>query len=280
MIRNRIGNFVLITIVSLFFLASSCEKKDEKPTNIISDKYDVGGYKLFFLSMGINQPTVILESGFGNGGTESGWDVVQKKVQSFAQVLLYDRAGLGQSESGTKPRSTVQIANELHTLLDSAKINPPYILVGHSMGGLHIQVFAKLFPNEVAAMVFVDPTPKELADTLSTTAINNLISQGAPQGVLDEAAEGLNVSIPVFKSLPTLPNVPVVVLTSSFTGEGGVEKSQWDELNNYHQKLSEEVSDGTHIVATNSGHYIQINEPTLVIDAIESVYNKVAGLPK
>ncbi|MBN2818371.1 MAG: alpha/beta hydrolase, partial [Bacteroidales bacterium] len=172
-------------------------------------------------------------------------------------------------------RTTIQIANELHALLESAKLTPPYILVGHSMGGLHIQTYAMLYPEDIAGMVFVDPTPKELVDTLTSEARENLILAGTPQAVLDEAGAGLNESIPTFKSLPSLPDVPVVVITSSFTGEGNVDKSQWEELKGYHQNLSEEASDGTHIIATKSGHYIQMEEPDLVVEAILSVFNKV-----
>mgnify|MGYP001472115743 FL=1 len=115
----------------------------------------------------------------------SGWDVVQKEVKNFAQVCFYDRAGLGKSDKGPSPRTTIQIANELHALLESAKLTPPYILVGHSMGGLHIQTYAMLYPEDIAGMVFVDPTPKELVDTLSSESRENLILAGAPQAVLD-----------------------------------------------------------------------------------------------
>ena len=264
-----------ILVVTLFsFLWLSCHK-DDKHDYKFTGKFDVGGHKLFLLSYGQNKPAVILESGIGDGGTMSGWNEVQSKVKDFAQVCLYDRAGLRQSGKGPEPRTTIQIANELHALLEAAKIEPPYIMVGHSMGGLHIQTYAMLYPEDIAGMVFVDPTPKELVDTLSAKATENLIEAGAPQGVLDETGEGLNESVPTFKSLPNLPDVPVVVITSSFTGEGNVDKSQWEELKGYHQNLSNEVSDGTHIIASKSGHYIQMDEPKLVINAIQSVYDKV-----
>ncbi|MGD2035914.1 MAG: alpha/beta hydrolase [Bacteroidales bacterium] len=266
-------NIVVAGLFSLLMLA--CNKTDDKPDHKFSGKYDVGGHELFLLSYGQNKPAVILESGIGDGGTMSGWNVVQDKVKDFAQVCLYDRAGLGKSEKGPDPRNTVQIANELHTLLEVSKIEPPYIMVGHSMGGLHIQTYAMIYPDNIAAMVFVDPTPKELVDTLSAEAHENLISAGAPQAVLDETGPGLNASIPTFKSLPELPDVPVVVITSSYTGEGDVDKSQWEELKACHQNLADQVSDGTHIVATKSGHYIQMDEPKLVIDAIQNVYDKV-----
>jgi pimeloyl-ACP methyl ester carboxylesterase len=267
---------LILLIISLFTL--SCNKED-KPDYKFSGKYDVGGHKLYLLSYGKNKPAVILESGIGDGGTNSGWDVVQREVKDFAQVCLYDRAGLGKSDKGPDPRNTIQIANELHALLESAKIDPPYILVGHSMGGLHIQTYAMLYPEDIAGMVFVDPTPKELVDTLTAEQLENLILAGAPQAVLDETGQGLNESIPIFKSLPPLPDVPVVVITSSYTGEGEVTLSQWEELKGYHQNLSDEVSDGTHIIATKSGHYIQMDEPDLVIDAIQSVYDKVKSSP-
>ncbi len=264
---------IILTIITL--LTFACKNDDIKPDYKYTGKYDVGGHKLYLISYGQNKPTVILESGIGDGGTMTGWDAVQREVKNFAQVCLYDRAGLGNSDKGPGTRTTVRIANELHTLLDSAKLTPPYIFVGHSMGGLHIQTYAMLYPEDIVGMVFVDPTPKELVDTLSPEAHENLILAGAPQGVFDEVEAGLNESIPTFKSLPTLPDVPVVVITSSFTGEGNVDKSQWEELKGYHQNLSDEVSDGTHILATKSGHYVQIDEPDLVVDAIKSVFDKV-----
>lgn len=268
-------NINIVFIALLTLLLFSCNKSDSKPNKKISGKYDVGDHKLYLLSYGQDQPSVILESGIGDGGTMSGWDEVQNKVKDFAQICLYDRAGLGKSEKGTDSRNTIQIANELHELLNVSKITPPYILVGHSMGGLHIQTYAMLYPNDIAAMVFVDPTPKELVDTLKAEAIDRLIASGASQGVLDEAVQGLNESIPTFHFLPSLPDVPVVVITSSYTGEGGVDKSQWEELKGHHQNLAGQVSDGTHIIATKSGHYIQMDESELVIDAIRSVYNKI-----
>ena len=265
-------NIILITLLPLL-MACSCEK--DKTDNEFSGKYDVGGHKLYLSSIGTNKPAVILESGIGEGGTASGWDVVRNEVKDFAQVCLYDRAGLGKSQEGPGPRTTIRIADELHALLVASEIEPPYIFVGHSMGGLHIQTYAMLYPDDIAAMVFVDPSPKKLMDTLSEETIENLISAGASQAVLDETGPGLNASIPVFDTLPILPDVPVVVLTSSYTGEGDVDMSQWEELKTYHQELADQVTDGSHIIALDAGHYIQIDDPQLVVDAIKMVYEKV-----
>lgn len=265
----------LSSIVLAMLMAISCNKAEHKPNHNFSGKYDVGGHKLFLSSYGNNKPAVILESGIGDCGSMGGWTAVQLQVKEFAQICAYDRAGLGKSQKGPGTRNSQQIATELHSLLKAAKINPPYIFVGHSLGGLHIQTYAKLYPEDISAMVFVDPTPKELIDTLSAEACERVMQSGASQAVMDEITDGLNESIPLFKELPKLPDVPVVVLTSSFTGEGEVSKEQWLEFKGYHQELADQVTDGQHIIATNSSHYIQLDEPKLIVDAIKNVYDKV-----
>src|SRR5215475_3940875 len=125
-------------------------------------KIDVGGHSLNLLIGGHGSPAVILEGGFGEG--IAGWSLVQKEIANFAQTVSYDRAGLGQSEPGPKPRSARQIATELHTALQKACVKPPYVLVGHSMGGPYVRVFADLYPKEVAGMVLLDPSQEAFDD--------------------------------------------------------------------------------------------------------------------
>ncbi len=265
---------VILSAAAMLFVAS-CAEDTVSPGDGSSGKYDVGGHELYISCVGGNDPTVVLESGFGDGGTLSGWDEVRKGVKGYARICLYDRAGLNKSEEGPGPRTTIQIANELHALLNAAGLTGPYVLTGHSMGGLHVQTYAMLYPEDVAAMVLVDPTPAELVDSLTEEALDNLVLAGAPPAVLSEAGEGLDASLSTFRALPSLPDVPVVVITSSFTGEGGVDEEKWEELESYHEALAEQVGDGEHVVATKAGHYIQIDEPDLVIEAIKGVYEKV-----
>jgi pimeloyl-ACP methyl ester carboxylesterase len=98
--------------------------------------------------------TVILDSGMGVPAL--GWAMVQPEVAKFARVCSYDRAGYGWSETGPKPRTSVQIAKELRALLDTAGEKGPYIMVGHSFGGNNIRVFTGMYPNDVVAVVLVD----------------------------------------------------------------------------------------------------------------------------
>ncbi len=120
---------------------------------------DVGGYALHLNASGAGGPTVVLESGMGH--TSLAWCRVREEIAGFTRVCTYDRAGLGWSERGDQPRDSRHIAQELHTLLERAAIPGPYILVGHSSGGLHVRVFADRYPELVAGMVLVDPSHEE-----------------------------------------------------------------------------------------------------------------------
>jgi pimeloyl-ACP methyl ester carboxylesterase len=116
---------------------------------------DAGGHNLRMLIVGESGPTVVLESGFGGG---IGWKEVRQEVGRFARVVTYDRGGFGASEPGPKPRTARQIAAELRTALGNAGLSPPYILVGHSLGGPYVRVFAATYPEVTAGLVLVDPT--------------------------------------------------------------------------------------------------------------------------
>jgi pimeloyl-ACP methyl ester carboxylesterase len=121
---------------------------------------EVSGRRMHLHCLGTGTPSVILESGLG--GSWLDWALVQTELSKAAQVCSYDRAGMGWSDPGRGPRSSAQIAAELDQLLSRAGVPPPYVLVGHSLGGLHIRVYAAKYPQKVAGLVFVDAThPRE-----------------------------------------------------------------------------------------------------------------------
>lgn len=115
---------------------------------------DVGGHRLHINCNGSGGPTVVIEAGLGDWST--GWDVVQQGVAETTRVCTYDRAGWGWSEAGPLPRDAAQFAKELHTLLQNANIPGPYVVVGHSLGGLAVRVFAHEYASEVAGVVLID----------------------------------------------------------------------------------------------------------------------------
>ncbi|HET7269485.1 MAG TPA: alpha/beta hydrolase, partial [Rubrobacter sp.] len=115
---------------------------------------DVKGYSLHINCVGQGSPTVVLDSGMGMFSAQ--WVRVQREVSGTTRVCAYDRAGMGWSEMGPDPRDAKQITSELHTLLGKAGIEGPYVLVGHSLGGISMLTYANRYPDQVAGVVLVD----------------------------------------------------------------------------------------------------------------------------
>lgn len=147
---------------------------------------DIGkGRKLYLLEQGAGGPTVIFEAGIA--ATNLNWRHLQQMVSQFAATASYDRIGLGWSSPCRTPRTPRNIAVELHELLASAGIKPPYVLVGHSFGGLVVRRFALLYPDEVTSVVLVDPMRCEEWPPLDPEK----------QRMLDRGARLSNIAIPI-----------------------------------------------------------------------------------
>jgi pimeloyl-ACP methyl ester carboxylesterase len=121
---------------------------------------DVGTHSLHINCVGQGSPTVILEA--ANLGMSAHWVRVQQQIAQTTRVCAYDRAGLGWSEGGPEPRDAKQVSSELHTLLEgAASTEGPYVLVGHSYGGLYARMYAVRYSEEVAGVVLVDSSHPE-----------------------------------------------------------------------------------------------------------------------
>src|SRR5215475_9267661 len=143
--RNR----TFVAGIIFFFALPLCAQ--QTPTQFCF----VDGHKMEYQFAGKSGPVIVFEN--GHASTWDAWDNVFFNVAKFARVIRYNRLGYGRSEPSDKPRTFKQIATELHQLLQAAKLAPPYILVGHSMGGATIRAFASLYKDETAGMVMVDP---------------------------------------------------------------------------------------------------------------------------
>lgn len=118
------------------------------------DLVSVNGHRLHLDCEGVGRPTVVVEAGLGDYSI--GWRAIQESIAPMTRICLYDRAGFGWSEFDPIPPTSEYVARTLHTLLETGGIDGPYILVGHSLGGVYIREFAARFPNEVVGLVFVD----------------------------------------------------------------------------------------------------------------------------
>jgi len=127
-------------------------------------RVDVGGFSLHIYCTGEGGPTIVVDTGMGDFST--GWQGIQPEVSKSVRICTYDRAGYGWSDPSPHPRTAAQMANELHQLLTNSEIEPPYILVGHSMGGLTVRMFASQYPGEIAGMILVDASHEDQLERL------------------------------------------------------------------------------------------------------------------
>jgi pimeloyl-ACP methyl ester carboxylesterase len=162
-LRSRGARWLLYVVVGVLALASIGggyetvrEAMDARAYPAPGRLIDVGGHRLHLSCIGSGSPTVVLEPGAGNMSSSLGW--ITPAVARDTRVCVYDRAGRGWSEPADVPQDGVQIATDLHTLLQRGQVPGPYVLAGHSFGGLYVLTFAARYPHEVAGMALLDST--------------------------------------------------------------------------------------------------------------------------
>jgi pimeloyl-ACP methyl ester carboxylesterase len=153
-----IAGLLALAIIGAIYQAVATEI-DQRTYSPPGEMVDVNGHLMHINCVGEGSPTVILEA--ANLGMSAHWVRVQQQLAQTTRVCAYDRAGLGWSERGPEPRDARQISSELHTLLKGAGTEGPYVLVGHSYGGLYARLYAARYSEEVAGVVLVDSTHPE-----------------------------------------------------------------------------------------------------------------------
>src|SRR5215212_5577313 len=168
--RTLAALFGLIVVLGLVGASyeSAAEAADVRAYPPPGQLVDVGGYRLHINCVGTGSPTVVIDAGWGDWS--GGWSRVQPEAAKTTRVCTYDRAGMGYSEAGPLPRTAEQFAKELHSLLQRADIPGPYVLVGHSMGGAPVRVFAQTYAAEVVGVVLIESINPGEVGTPATTA--------------------------------------------------------------------------------------------------------------
>jgi pimeloyl-ACP methyl ester carboxylesterase len=157
-VKNLAVGLVATAFVGALY-KQEARRQDRKRFPQIGQSVDIGGRSLNIYCSGEGSPAVILESGKGSPGYS--WVFVQREIAQFTRACWYDRSGYGWSDSGPYPQNSAATARELHELLRRAAIQPPYVLVGHSLGGFHVRVYNGLYPNDLAGMVLVDSSHED-----------------------------------------------------------------------------------------------------------------------
>ena len=233
---------------------------------------DAGGVKLHIRCDGeraAGAPLVVLEAGAGNSAKT--WNDVFAPIAQFARVCAYDRVGMGTSEKAPKVPTFTSSVEMLHALLRAADERPPYVMAGHSYGGAMARFFATRYPGEVAGLVLVDSSHEDQVNRFA--ALQRAIAPAAPARAAGPPGETIDLQgmAEEMGRAPWRANIPLVVLTHTappVNPNSDAREDIWIELQ---RELATRSPQSEHIVAPKSGHYIQNDEPPLVIEAIRRV---------
>jgi pimeloyl-ACP methyl ester carboxylesterase len=300
----RVG--LLALVVALALAACSSARGSPPPAAGPGDfagTVSVGGRDLYLECHGSGGPTVVLQSGFGNAADI--WSVgaerppsVAEGVAGFTRVCAYDRPGTtrvstddgrlseqprpARSRPAPMPRTAADVVAELHALLATAGVPGPYVLVGHSIGGLFSQLYARTYPNDVASVVLVDPTPPAVRDLVSPQQWEQFAQKvSAPPSPIPGytlEAYDLTASLDQVRAAPPAPRVPTVVLMAgqanpipagdpSADADAAVERARPEAF----ARLVADLPGAQLVTVPDSTHYIPILRPDAVVGAVHSV---------
>lgn len=279
---------IFLPIFSLIFLSSWIFSEGDNGFYIY-----LHGKKQYVLVEGAGEPTIVFLTGKGRSQTD--FKKVYTKLKKTNQIFSYDRAGLGKSEVIRNERRVDTMAFELHELLVKAKVKPPYVLVGHSLGGSIMRCFASMYPETVAGMVFVEPAYEEefrygLAIRSDSDKVvfrdefkSYLRTKSKVKGQKEESKEsfdfdtlGFSTNQKIVKNLKLPTTIPITLLISmSPDVENAYIERELKFKLDFFEKWKN-INPNTKIVTTyKSGYFIQKNEPRLVVDEINEILGKI-----
>jgi pimeloyl-ACP methyl ester carboxylesterase len=305
------GALMLLATATGFIYQSGGERRDLRLHPAPGRLVAVGGHRLHIHCVGSGQPTVILEAGLGNDVNH--WSRVQPEIAQVARVCSYDRAGLGWSEAGPLPRTAERIVQELALLLEAAGEAPPWVLAGHSNGGTYVRLFAAAHPEKVQGLVLVDPNPEVIEPCERLPAATQALYGGvvalSPLGLprlllpslfpldqtpLPEEAREAHGSLrartsalralwsewnstcamqeSVRASAPLPAELPIVLISA-----GQRPAAQVPVVADAHRAMVRQWPAGELVIAERSAHWVQLDDPLLVADAVRRVLHAGAG---
>lgn len=249
----------------LLVLLSGCVSLPAVDTTTVDQR------KVEFALIKGGAPVVVFENGLGT--SMHSWDKIFPVIGNEATVLAYNRPGYGNSDPAVSPRDGAHIVDELRMLLRRQGLLPPYVLVGHSMGGLYMQLFARKYPDEVRGLVLVDsthPTQMEGAGAMDRQSwwVRAFVSLFLT-GEKEKEFKAASMTGQAVLALPTVTHKPVIILSAVDKGNSDIVKhtnhKRADFARLYPQGRQQWVE---------SGHFIQADKPEVVIGAIREVLSQ------
>ncbi|MCU5533203.1 lysophospholipase [Bacillus cereus] len=212
------------------------------------------------------QPVIIMEAGYGD--YSKTWDHIVEGMTEFGTVLTYDRAGLGKSGVSSKRRISSEMIKDLRSCLEQLQMKPPYIFVGHSFGGINARLFATFYSEDMLGIVLVDSTPENYKKDFLPIMSPEFQEAYYKQFVHESSYEEFMFSLgEADKHCQSMRNIPLVVLAAGKKAYYSQEaQMKWLQLQEELLRLS---SNHTFVIAKQSGHYIQKDEPQYIIDAVK-----------
>lgn len=256
------GGAAILLVASLY--VSACATIEGVNTSVLAEK------RVQYVIAGHGAPAVVLENGLG--GRLEWWAKVFPEVAKETQVFAYNRPGTGASDNVSTPRDGDHIVEELRQNLRQTGIAPPYVLVGHSLGGLYMQLYARRYPNEVAGLVLVDSThPEQMKGAgarenwpaWANVAFKTMTSEAAKKELAAIPATGASLL-----SLPPFNGKPVIVLSARKPMD---ETSELARDANAKRVDIARLNPGAKQVWVDSGHAIPLEKPEAVVAAIHEV---------
>jgi len=244
-------------------------------------KVDVDGHRIYFCKYGNQGPVVVFDAGLKD--FSKSWSAVIPKLRQHAQVVVFDRAGLGKSDNAAGPRTSNDIAEDLYKMLKRAELPGPYILVGHEFGGWNMRVFASKYPKEVSGLVLVSSphedfdnvrkkmmTPRQRVSWEKSLRVNKSVQ--VPRGIRMEFSSQ-DASRNLVRKSRNLGKKPLVVITGgkhNFQPRDTSRKLEkiWQRQQRELTRLS---SNSKLLIAANSGSYVQFDQPKVVVDGVLTV---------
>jgi len=205
-------------------------------------------------------------------------------LSPLGKILNYDREGLGRSPWKKNAKDSETIAKELYALLQQTNTKSAVILVAHSLGGLHARKFIAMYPNSVTGLLLIDPTPEDLVETIlgqlpeeyqapAREAMKNefeMLLEGLPEGAIKEEYKAIETCYSQARALQNKTSIPIAIISSMKVTEGTSEISL-EVAKQLREALLKKMSTGPtqHTLTYSSGHFIQKEEPQLVVNALQ-----------